>query len=281
MSSNKQIQAWLEPAVAIAKKAGEAILGVYNSPEALAVTDKADDSPLTAADLASHHVIEQGLVALTPDIPVLSEESNEKTAWETRRLWSRYWLVDPLDGTKEFIKRNGEFTVNIALIENGVPVLGVVYVPVTGVTYAGCAGSGAFLEDKNGRRAMRVRTLAEAKARGEPVTIVASRSHAGERMPALLARIEQEFGKASLTSVGSSLKICMVAEGRADHYPRLGPTSEWDTAAAQAVVEAAGGSLVGADLSPIRYNTKESLLNPDFHVLGDDVSRWQWLKDFA
>jgi 3'(2'), 5'-bisphosphate nucleotidase len=279
--SDAELKGWLAPVTDIAKQAGAAILAVYNSPETLAITDKADDSPLTAADLASHKVIEQGLIALTPGIPVMSEESTEKTAWETRRAWTRYWLVDPLDGTKEFIKRNGEFTVNIALIENGVPVLGVVFVPVTGVTYAGCRGEGAFIEDAAGRRVIRARKLAETKASGEPLTIVASRSHAGERMPALLARIEKEFGAASLTSIGSSLKICMVAEGKADHYPRLGPTSEWDTAAAQAVVEAAGGHLVGANLEPLRYNSKESVLNPDFHVLGDDVSRWQWLKEFA
>lgn len=274
----------LAPLIGIAKRAGEAILVVYNRPEGFTVTDKADDSPLTEADLAAHRVIEESLAVLTPGIPVLSEESGEHAAWEVRRHWTRYWLVDPLDGTKEFVARSGEFTVNIALIEQGVPVLGVVYVPTTGVTYAGLRAAGAatqaFREDAAGRTLIRVRTLAEAKARGEPVTVVASKRHGGERLPALLARLERELGPYSLANMSSSLKICLVAEGKADLYPRLGPTSEWDTAAAQAVLEAAGGHLVGPDLSPLRCNTKLSLLNPDFHAIGDDLSRWQWLAGF-
>lgn len=273
--------ALLDPVIAIARDAGAAILEVYNRAETIAVTAKADDSPLTAADLAAHQVIVEALAVLTPGVPVLSEESGELVAWNARREWTRYWLVDPLDGTKEFIKRSGDFTVNIALIDGGVPVLGVVYVPVSDRVYAGCAGQGAWRIDSDGRRAIHVRTLAETKARGEPVAVVGSKSHAGERMPALLARIEREHGACTMKSMGSSLKICMVAEGAADIYPRLGPTSEWDTAAAQAVVEAAGGTLVGPTLAPLRYNTKESLLNPDFHVLGDSVARWQLLREFA
>lgn len=276
----------VEPVIAIARDAAAAIIEVYERQQTIAVTAKTDDSPLTEADLAAHRVIAAGLEKLTPDIPLLSEESGEQASWEVRRGWSRYWLVDPLDGTKEFIKRSGDFTVNIALIDNGVPVLGVVCVPASSRIYAGCSGHGSFRVDghdggKGERRAIRVRSLADARARGEPVTVVGSKSHAGERMPVLMALIERELGATTLTSMGSSLKICMVAEGAADIYPRLGPTSEWDTAAAQAVVEAAGGVLLGADLRPLRYNRKDSLLNPDFYVLGDTLSRWKLLQDFT
>jgi 3'(2'), 5'-bisphosphate nucleotidase len=162
---------------------------------------------------------------------VLSEES-ASLSFEERSSWNSYWLVDPLDGTREFIKRNGEFTVNIALIEDGVAVLSVVYVPVTGVTYLACKGQGAFKQEASERRAISVRKL------------------------------------------GSSLKLCLVAEGVADIYPRLGPTSEWDTAAAQCVVEQAGGFVTGTDMQPLRYNTKDSLLNPFFLVFGDDSRDW-------
>ncbi len=274
--------ALIDSAIDTAREAASAILEVYNRPQTIAVTAKADDSPLTEADLAAHRVIAARLEKLTPDIPLLSEESGEHASWAVRQRWSRYWLVDPLDGTKEFIKRSGDFTVNIALIDQGVPVLGVVCVPVSARVYVGCTGHGAFCIDETGqRRPIRARTLAETRRRGAPVTVVGSKSHAGERMPALVARIEQAFGAATLTSMGSSLKICMVAEGAADIYPRLGPTSEWDTAAAQAVVEAAGGSLLDAELKPLRYNRKDSLLNPDFYVLGDTPSHWQLLREFS
>lgn len=271
----------LEPVIAIARRAGAAILAVYHRPEAIAVTDKADASPLTEADLAAHHIIEAALRELAPDIPVLSEESGEQAAWPVRRQWSRFWLVDPLDGTKEFVAKSGEFTVNIALVEHGVPVLGVVFVPVTGVVYAGVAGHGSFREDAAGRTPIRVRTLAQTKEQGLPVTVVASRRHGGERLPELLAALERELGAYTLANISSSLKICLVAEGKADIYPRLGPTSEWDTAAAQAVLEAAGGVLVDTRLQPLRCNRGESILNPEFHALGDSVARWPWLAAFA
>lgn len=281
------LPALLEPVIAIARQAGDAILVVYHRPEGFAVTDKADASPLTEADLAAHRIIEASLAVLTPGVPVLSEESGEQLPWAVRQRWPHYWLVDPLDGTKEFVAKSGEFTVNIALIEQGVPVLGVVYVPTTAVTYAGMPGarSGAgsaiaFRADSAGRTPIHVRTLAAAKARAVPVTVVASRRHGGERLPALLAQLERKLGPYALANMSSSLKICRVAEGEADFYPRLGPTSEWDTAAAQAVLEAAGGHLVGPDLLPLRYNSKASLLNPDFHAFGDAVESWRWLADF-
>jgi 3'(2'), 5'-bisphosphate nucleotidase len=245
----------------LSEEAGKRILEVYRSE--FAVTAKEDDSPLTAADQASHTVLMEGLRELTPDIPVLSEEGETKP-YRQRQQWSRYWLIDPLDGTREFIKRNGEFTVNIALIEHHCPVLGVVHAPDSGTTWYGSQNSGAYL-----LRAGIVRPLHTRRV-SSPITAVVSRSHRGERVDSLLERLPE----LATVSVGSSLKFCLVAEGKADLYPRFGPTSEWDTAAAQAVVEAAGGRVTRIDFSPLRYNTKESLLNPDFIVVGDPHYDW-------
>jgi 3'(2'), 5'-bisphosphate nucleotidase len=247
----------------LARQAGEKILEVYNSE--FAVEQKDDKSPLTAADMASHKAIVARLGELTPDIPVLSEEA-ANISYAKRSGWHTYWLIDPLDGTKEFIKRNGEFTVNIALIHDGVPVLGVVHVPVSGVTYAACEGQGAVKEvPGEGEKAISVRKLT-----GGPVAVVGSRSHRGDSLNSFLDKL----GDHEIVSMGSSLKICLVAEGVADVYPRLGPTSEWDTAAAHCVVEQAGGSLTDLEMKPLRYNTKESLLNPFFFVFGDDSRDW-------
>ena len=247
----------------LARAAGKAILAVYERD--FSVVGKSDDSPLTEADIASHQCIVAGLAALTPEIPVLSEES-AKIPFSTRATWKCYWLVDPLDGTKEFVNRNGEFTVNIALVENGVPILGVVHVPVTNVTYVGRAGVEAFRENANGTR----ESLHVTDTRQSPLRIAGSRSHAGDSLKAFLDNV----GVYELVSLGSSLKLCLVAEGKADIYPRLGPTSEWDTAAAQAVVEAAGGRVTDTRMQPLRYNTKESLLNPFFLVFGDKQQDW-------
>ena len=259
---------WMTPAfmaqvVRLAQRAGDAILSVYS--EQFEVTHKTDQSPLTEADLRSHDLLLQGLRALTPELPVLSEEDSE-IAFEQRRQWQRYWLVDPLDGTKEFVSRNGEFTVNVALIEDHVPVLGVVHVPVTGTTYTGQAGVGAFRQ-VNGEQTeqLHVRTPAAT-----PLRIVGSRSHRGDSLDKFLPRLEPY----EMVAVGSSLKFCLVAEGSADFYPRLGPTSEWDTAAAQAVVESAGGVVVTTDGERLRYNTKPELLNPQFLVFGDRGRDW-------
>ncbi len=247
----------------IARQAGTAILEVYEQP--FEVTEKADQSPLTQADLASHRAITESLARLTPDIPVLSEES-AVTPWEERRRWRRYWLVDPLDGTNEFVKRNGEFTVNIALIEDHAPVLGVVYAPVPDILWYGTREQGAFRQEKQTEpRAIRV----TAHCR-RPVRVAGSRSHAGDSLKRFLERL----GDHEIVSMGSSLKLCLVAEGEADIYPRLGPTSEWDTAAAQAVVEAAGGRVTDTRLQRLEYNRKESLLNPHFLVFGDADIDW-------
>ena len=248
---------------ALAIEAGAEILKIYNTD--FDVDIKADDSPLTQADLASHRAIVAGLKALTPDIPILSEES-AAIPFETRQTWTRYWLVDPLDGTKEFVKRNGEFTVNIALIENGQPVLGVVHVPVTGKTYSGQRGEGASLMNAAGDRS----SITVRQPAARPLAVVGSRSHAGEKLQAYIAAL----GEHEMVPMGSSLKICLVAEGKADLYPRLGLTSEWDTAAAHAVVLAAGGSLTDTQMQPLRYNTKDSYLNPEFFVFGDDSVDW-------
>ena len=257
----------LEEVVALSHEAGRRILAVYERADH-GVTEKDDRSPLTEADMASHHAIVAGLRRIAPDIPVLSEESSD-VPWETRRQWRRYWLIDPLDGTKEFIKRNGEFTVNIALIEDGRPVLGVVHVPVLDLTYYACRGGGAWRR-RDGEAPERIRVRERC---GEPVVVAGSRSHRGDSLNRFLERL----GEHELISMGSALKLCLVAEGRADVYPRLGPTSEWDTAAAQAVVEEAGGRVTDLDLRPLRYNSKESLLNPYFIVFGDASRDWKAL----
>ncbi|MDG4549629.1 MAG: 3'(2'),5'-bisphosphate nucleotidase CysQ [Candidatus Contendobacter sp.] len=257
--------AWLEPVRALAAEAGARILEIYAT--AFGVTAKEDNSPLTAADLAAHHTILAGLRRLTPDVPVLSEESATLPFTERSR-WRRYWLVDPLDGTKEFVQRNGQFTVNIALIEAHEPVLGVVRVPVTGLCYFATRGYGAFREEPgHPPRSIRVKSLQT----DEPVRVVGSRSHGGPGLQKFAAAL----GAHEMVTIGSSLKFCQVAEGTADVYPRLGPTSEWDTAAAQAIVETAGGRVVSVETGePLRYNTRESLLNPYFVVYGDASRDW-------
>lgn len=246
----------------LAREAGSAINEIYASAD-YNVEHKADDSPLTAADMASHRVITAGLRELAPDIPVLSEESAD-IDWATRRQWSRYWLVDPLDGTREFIKRNGEFTVNIALVEGHQSVMGVVFVPVTGELYHACADQGAFLEQEGNRTSLQTRKPAE------PLVVAGSRSHGNERQAALLAGM----GPYETVAMGSSLKFCLLARGEADVYLRTGPTSEWDTAAAQCVLEQAGGAVRQLDGEPLRYNASESLLNPEFLAVGEPGIDW-------
>jgi 3'(2'), 5'-bisphosphate nucleotidase len=253
-----------ERVAAIARAAGREILEVY-AQAAPASRSKADESPLTAADLRSHRLIARELGALTPDVPLLSEEA-ARPPYAERARWARYWLVDPLDGTREFLSRNGEFTVNIALIEAHAPVLGVVHVPVTDTTYRGIPGEGAW-RAVGAAPAQRLQVAVPARS---PVRVVGSRSHRGDSLEGFLARL----GPHELVAVGSSLKFCMVAEGAADVYPRLGPTSEWDTAAAQAVLMASGGAVVQLDGRPLAYNTREELLNPHFVAYGDAQRDW-------
>lgn len=247
----------------IARRAGSEILEVYRSKD-LGETAKADRSPLTIADLRAHAVISQALKALTPGIPILSEEG-AAIAFEERARWPRHWLVDPLDGTKEFVRGNGEFTVNIALIEGHEARLGVVYVPVTGTLYWGGPGLGAWRQVGDSMLPIQVQSKASS-----PLRVVGSKSHRGDSLDALFARL----GTHEFVPVGSALKFCLVAEGTADFYPRLGPTSEWDTAAAHAVVTGAGGIVVQLNGAALGYNAKADLLNPNFLVYGDRSRDW-------
>jgi 3'(2'), 5'-bisphosphate nucleotidase len=247
----------------IAESAGQAILEVYDSD--FSVEAKDDASPITEADRRANEVIRAALAELPGDRPILSEEART-VPWPVRRDWREYWLVDPLDGTKEFIQRNGQFTVNIALVRAGRPVMGVVHVPVSGVSYGGTVGEGAWRRTHGGaKQAIRVRPLGEG-----PIRVVGSRSHRGPDLDGYLERL----GPHEMVPMGSSLKFCLVAEGRADVYPRLGPTSEWDTAAAEAVLTAAGGRVVASTGEPIAYNKGPDLLNPWFIASGDDSRDW-------
>ena len=253
----------IEPVEALCRDAGAAILDVYESD--FDVQEKDDQSPLTRADLAAHRILSDGLNALSPELPLISEEGGLPT-FEERGAWPRYWLIDPLDGTREFVNRNGEFTVNVALIDDHRPVFGAVYVPVTGVGYIGCKDHGAERRNADGSR----ERLAVAVESRSPVRVVGSRSHRGESLNGFL----EQIGEHEMLPVGSSLKFCQVAEGTADVYPRLGPTSEWDTAAAQAVVEQAGGRVVEVSGEPLLYNRKADILNPFFLVIGPDDHDW-------
>lgn len=255
----------LRDIIGLARRAGEEILAVYASQDA-GVSTKADDSPLTLADLRAHRVIVETLHAITPSIPVLSEESAEMLPYSERSRWGRYWLVDPLDGTKEFLSRNGEFTVNIALVEAHTPVLGVVHAPARATTYSGLAGTGAWRSRGQGP----AEAIQAQRRVGSVVRVVGSKSHRGDSLDGFIARL----GPHELVPMGSSLKFCMIAEGAADVYPRLGPTSEWDTAAAQAVVCAAGGAVVTLDGAALTYNAKPDILNPHFVVYADAGRDW-------
>lgn len=254
---------YLKQAYTLAEQAGEAILAVYASDD-FEVSIKDDNTPLTKADVLANQVIVDGLKALTPDIPILSEEFTE-VPYSERKMWNQYWLIDPLDGTKEFIDRTGEFTVNIALIDGDQAMLGVVYVPVLGEGYEACRGCGAFKRSKDG-------TYNFINARPRPennVKVAISRRHGNSS-----AQLLEKLGSHELIHKGSALKICLVAEGEADIYPRFGPTSEWDTAAGQCILEEAGGRLMNFKGEELRYNQKASTLNPEFLAVGDSSHDW-------
>jgi 3'(2'), 5'-bisphosphate nucleotidase len=272
MTDSPNLETLCQSCVEIAREAGSKILQIYNTE--FDVEHKDDKSPLTNADMASHHTIIDALSRLTPDIPVLSEES-AKLPFDERSQWNIYWLVDPLDGTREFIKRNGEFTVNIALIDNHKSVLGVIHVPVLDIDYFAYKGGGAFKSEHGGSpQPISVKKLGEDK-----LTVAGSRSHGSEAMQQYMARLSASYDEVEMLSMGSSLKFCLVAEGKADLYPRLGLTSEWDTAAAQCIVEQSGGHVTQTDMSELQYNTKDSLLNPFFFVFGDDRKDWSSYLD--
>ena len=260
---------WLKelvnPVCEIAKQAGAEIMKIYA--EGFEVEQKKDHSPLTTADLASHTLIIEKLEKLTPEIPILSEES-ASISFAERSSWKNYWLIDPLDGTREFIKRNGEFTVNIALITEHSSSLGVVYIPVQDICYSASRKQGAYKQEQN---QMAQKLQVRSSTPTNKPTICGSRSHAGKSLQAL----QEKIGEFDLISMGSSIKMCLVAEGVADIYPRFGPTSEWDTAAAHCVVNEAGGVIVDTTLKTLQYNTKDSLLNPSFLAVGDLNNQWR------
>jgi 3'(2'), 5'-bisphosphate nucleotidase len=261
--SDDDLCALLEPVKKVAYQAGRKIMEIYD--QGFKVEEKADKTPLTEADLAAHQAIMVGLTEITPDLPVLSEES-KPTTFAERSAWPRYWLVDPLDGTREFINRNGEFTVNIALIDGHEPVIGVVYAPVVGSLYCAARGKGAFKKSElDDPVPIHVRSRCPEK-----VVIAGSRSHQSSQFKGFLSRLPDY----EVISMGSALKSCLVAEGTADIYARLGPTSEWDTAAAQCIVEEAGGQITDTHMQRLQYNTKEELLNPHFFVFGDASIDW-------
>lgn len=259
-----QFDALTDTLIQTAERAGAAIMNIYRH-EATETTIKSDGSPITQADMAAHRIIGSGLAHYA--WPMLSEESADLSL-ATRQQYQKYFLVDPLDGTKEFIHRTDEFTVNIALIENGVAILGVVYAPALNLMYVGGTSIGAWKRESD-QPWQTLSVSDRVPTPDTPLRVVGSRRHGAEKLAQILADVPHQ-----LDNRGSALKICQVAEGSADFYPRLGPTSEWDTAAGQAIVEAAGGQLTDMALQPFRYNQKDSLLNPDFLVLNRSYQQW-------
>ena len=262
----EQLKELLPEVVRIAKQAGMKIMEVYEA--GFEIETKADESPVTTADLAANDIIEEELNKLSPLFPILSEESVH-LPFEERATRETYWLVDPLDGTKEFINRHNSFTVNIALIHKNKSILGVIYAPAIGVSYYACKDHGSYKETTTtGEHKINAREISRK------AVFAVSRAHPGKRLAAFLENYKNDCGDYELVSMGSSLKMCMVAEGTVDLYPRLWGTSEWDTAAAHCIVDEAGGKLVKIDMSPLLYNTKDSLLNPYFFTIGDNTVDW-------
>ncbi len=282
MMKNIQYDKLILTTILVAKRAGEAIIDVYNSD--FAVEQKDDKSPLTLADKRSHEIIEsvlaQTVTVNNSTVPILSEEGKE-TSYDERKKWKYFWLVDPLDGTKEFIKRNGEFTVNIALIHKHKPVLGIIYIPVKDVFYFAAIGYGTYrLENsKIVTDDLSIKKLVDKSQKlpldsgnNTSLTVIGSRSHRSDEFSEFVRRLKEKHGNVEFISSGSSLKLCLVAEGKADVYPRLGPTMEWDTAAGQAIAEQANCTVLDAQTNePLGYN-KNNLLNPFFIVSGQGFS---------
>ncbi len=253
----------LSAIIDISEKAADEILKFYNAD--YDIEEKDDLTPVTSADLAAHHLIVDALSTLTPDIPVLSEEAAE-ISFDERKTWETYWLIDPLDGTREFIKKNDEFSVNIALISGQESVFGVIFIPVTRVCYYAIKGQGAYK-----KTAAETTKISTKKTQRDCLVIAGSRSYQDASLHDFLKKI----GQYEIINMGSSIKSCLVAEGKVDIYPRLGPTSEWDTAAAQCIVEESGGFITDTAFKPLRYNTKDILLNPHFLVFADDNFDWR------
>ena len=266
----RDLKEWVQPLLALCRVAGEAICEHYYHPDAGDYKAKHDDSPLTRADLAAHHTLVSGLASLDASLAVLSEESTPPEILQ-RRDWRRFWLIDPLDGTREFLERTGEFTINIALIDDHKPVLGILYLPLERIAYVGIPGVQALRYVDAGDGSWLVSDLAtRALDTTGKLTVLASRRHRGPRFKACLAWLEEEWGsRISRSNMGSALKFSRMAEGHGDLYPRFSPCCEWDTAAGQAVLEAAGGQLLGLDGKPLRYNLSDSLLSPPFYAIAD------------
>ena len=278
----ENLHAFVSPLIDLCRRAGDVICEHYQAPHAAEFEAKGDDSPLTRADIDSHHILDEGLRDMARDIPVLSEESAAVDVAQ-RFSWNRFWLVDPLDGTKEFLARTGEFTINIALIDNHAPVLGVLYVPLTHKAYVGIPGVGAWCYQygTDGQWSQRSVTTHSLKE-GEALKVLASRRHHGPQLEACFSWLHREWGETERVNSGSALKFCQMVEGEGDFYPRFSPCCEWDTAAGQALLEAAGGALLGMDGEPFRYNATETLLNPDFYAISDaDNPIWRGLFDPA
>ena len=254
----------------LVRRAGEATLPFWRND--VAVTEKSDASPVTAADLAAHAILDAGLRALAPELPVLSEEAAD-IALNERATWTRWWLVDPLDGTKEFLKRNGEFTVNIAWVEEGYPVAAVVLAPALGALFYALQGQGAWVRDL--ATSQEAALVVQPAAADQPLRVMGSRSHGGDALAAWLGRLPRPH---SFVAAGSSLKFCRIAQGQADMYPRFGPTSQWDTAAAQCVLEAAGGAVLDFQGQRLRYGLERPVLNPEFVATADPALVVQYFQ---
>ena len=264
----EQLAQWLEGAAAIALRAGDLILELYEE-QAYETYAKDDESPVTSADFAANRLIVDGLAELTPDIPILSEEGSH-LSFEERKQWPRYWIIDPIDGTQEFIARSGDFGVIIALVEHNQPVLGVIYWPAGDVLYSAQRGQGAFRQDIHGKQQIHVRRLADPQH--DVIHLAISRRQPRERV---LQRMTTDRDLALFPAGSCSLKACMIAEGRADCFLRVGPTGEWDTAAAEVIVGEAGGRIVSESFQPLTYNQEANLGNPNFIILGDPEVAWQ------
>lgn len=268
MYSQQELRNLLPQVIDVAGQAGQVIMDIYGSD--FKVNNKSDNTPVTCADLAANELIVEKLAQIDSNIPILSEESIS-IPYRERAQWETYWLVDPLDGTRAFIDKTDEFSVNIALIHQNSPVLGVIFSPVKKCSFYACQGSGAFyLDDNKQEKHIQVR----AKCQEKIVVAGTEKSAQSQILQGFLSNLEKTFNAYEIKFMGSSLKSCMVAEGIADVYARLGPTSEWDTAAAQCIVEEAGGLITDTRMQVLRYNTKDSLLNPDFFVFGDQSIAW-------
>ena len=265
----RNLSALVSPLLELSLTAGQAIADHYHAPGADQYQSKGDESPLTQADLASHDILEAGLHKITPELPILSEESSAEDKAK-RHGWPTFWMVDPLDGTKEFLARTGEFTINIALIDDHKPVLGLIYLPLTQQAYVGIPGQEARVYQ--GPDWNYSELLSRPLAQGSAMTVLASRRHRGPRLQSCLDWLEEHWGELERDNSGSALKFCQLAAGEGDFYPRYSPCCEWDTAAGQALLEAAGGALLGLDGCPLRYNERDTLLSPDFLAMGDPAN---------